>query len=510
RQEQDRTQRQPPRQAPRHSGAGAARPARPTAVQIPRRGGRPASRHLGRGERLYPRGHGRGVHRQGFPHLGWHGVRRPRPARRRGPDLGGRRQTQGHDLHQGCGGSAGQYADRLPLVLRPPCGRHPVRTGTAGAKPAEVRSGLFRDRPDQAAGGLNQAAPLHLKAGLEVLVGHLVGDQRGQIQTGLQQAQHLAPGGEHLTPIDALDGQGLQDDRAPVRLHRLGRNAQHGHAAAHDQGVDALFEGDGRARHLQRHVEADLQAQLVHDVAQVFLGGVHRAHARRNLLRKFQAEVVDIGQDHGASARMAGHGGGHHADRAGASDQHVLAQQVELLRRVHGVAERVQDRADLIGHVVRQFDDVERRGHHIFGERALTVHADAARVRVQMKVTGAGRFGVQVDDVPLGRDALADLQAAIHVLADGDDLAREFMAGDHRHGHVLLGPLVPVPDVDVGAADGGAVHLDQHVLVARDGDGGVDQLQPFGRFRLGQGLHGVGHGGCSRCSASAARPPWRR
>ncbi|MNX93993.1 hypothetical protein D3C86_1262080 [compost metagenome] len=320
-----------------------------------------------------------------------------------------------------------------------------------------------------------------------------MGDQRRQVQTGLQQAQHLAPGGEHLTPIDALDGQSLQDDRAPVRLHRLGRNAQQGHAAAHDQGVDALLEGDGRTRHLQRHVEADLQAQLVHDVAQVFLGGVDRAHAWRNLLRKFQAEVVDIGQNHGAGARVARDRSGHHADGTGASDQHVLAQQVELLRRVHGVAERVQDRADLIGDVVGQLDDVEGRGHHELGEGALTVHADAARVGVQVEVTGAGGFRVQVDDVTLGRDALADLQAAIHVLADGDDLAGELVAGDHGHRDVLLGPLVPVPDVDVGAADGGAVDADQHVLVARHRDRGVDQLKADVGLGLGQGLHHVRH-----------------
>src|SRR5690606_5904546 len=149
--------------------------------------------------------------------------------------------------------------------------------------------------------------------------------------------------------------------------------------------------------------------------------------------------------------------------------------------------------ADLIGDVVRQFDDVEGRGHHELGEGALTVHADAARVGVQMEVTGASRFGVQVDDVALGRDALADLEAAIHVLADGDDLAGEFVAGDHRHGHVLLGPLVPVPDVDVGAADGGAVHLDQHVLIARDGNGGVNQLEADVRAGLGESLHHVGH-----------------
>src|ERR1700754_1981428 len=66
-------------------------------------------------------------------------------------------------------------------------------------------------------------AGLHgLEALAVVLVGHLVGDQRLQVETGLQQAQHLAPGGEHLAAIDALDGEGLEDDLAPVGLHRLG------------------------------------------------------------------------------------------------------------------------------------------------------------------------------------------------------------------------------------------------------------------------------------------------
>src|SRR6478672_4486012 len=332
-----------------------------------------------------------------------------------------------------------------------------------------------------------------LEAFLEALVAHLVGDQRGQVQTGLQQAQHLAPGREHLAAVDALDGQGLEDDRAPVGFHRFRRNTQHGHAAAHDQGVDALTEGYGRTRHLERNVETDLQAQLVHDVAEVFLRRVHGAHARRDLLGQLEAEVVDVGQDDRAGAGVAGDGCGHHADGTRAGDQHVLPQQIELLRRVNGVAERIEDRADLVGHVVGQLDHVEGGSHDVFCEGALPVHADAAGVRVEVEVTGAGRFRVQIDDVALGGNALADLQAAVDVLADGDDLAGQLVARDHGNGNVLLGPLVPVPDVDVGAADGGALDPDQHVLVACDGDGRVDQLQADARLHLGQCLHGIRH-----------------
>ena len=231
----------------------------------------------------------------------------------------------------------------------------------------------------------------------------------------------------------------------------------------------------------------------MHDVLQVLAGRVHGTDARRDLLRQLQTEVVDVGQHDGAGPGVAGDGGGHHADGAGTGDQHILAQQVELLSRVHGVAERIEDRADLIGHVVGQFDDVEGRGHDEFSKGALTVDADAAGVGVEVEMTRPGRFGIQVDDVTLGRDALADLEAAVDVLADGDDLAGELVAGDHRHGDVLLGPVVPVPDVDVGAADGRALDPDQHILGPRDRDRGVDQLETDAGLRLGQGLHGVRH-----------------
>ena len=54
----------------------------------------------------------------------------------------------------------------------------------------------------------------------------------------------------------------------------------------------------------------------------------------------------------------------------GAGDQHVLADQVELQRGVHGIAERIEDRADLVGDVVGQRHDVEGGQAQILGEGA--------------------------------------------------------------------------------------------------------------------------------------------
>ena len=54
----------------------------------------------------------------------------------------------------------------------------------------------------------------------------------------------------------------------------------------------------------------------------------------------------------------------HDADRPGAGDQHVLADEIERQRGVDGVAERIEDRAELVVDVVGQRHDVERRDPH--------------------------------------------------------------------------------------------------------------------------------------------------
>jgi hypothetical protein len=69
-----------------------------------------------------------------------------------------------------------------------------------------------------------------------------------------------------------------------------------------------------------------------------------------------------------------------------------------------------------------------------------------------------------------------------HIGAHLYDLADELVADGHGHGDGLLRPRVPLVDVDVGAANSGAQHADQHVV---DTDlRNVDLLQPQSLFAL--------------------------
>ena len=72
---------------------------------------------------------------------------------------------------------------------------------------------------------------------------------------------------------------------------------------------------------------------------------------------------------------------------------------------------------------------------------------------------------------------------AAHLLPHLDDLADVFVADLHRHGNRLLRPVVPLPDVDVGAADRGLADPDHHVVVPDLGLLDVGQARARARAR---------------------------
>ena len=79
-------------------------------------------------------------------------------------------------------------------------------------------------------------------------------------------------------------------------------------------------------------------------------------------------------------------------------------------------------------------------------------------------------------------DDIAHFQTG-DVGTDLDDLAGEFMPTDHGHRNGFLGPGIPVVNMDVGAADGGFMDFDEHVIAADDGHRYIIQPQSlFGMF----------------------------
>ncbi len=188
--------------------------------------------------------------------------------------------------------------------------------------------------------------------------------------------------------------------------------------------------------------------------------------------RGLQRVIADVRDHHDAGAAVLGDGGGHGADRTEAGDGHRLAGQVDDLRRMHGVAEGVEEGADAQRHVRAEPDHVRRRHLHELGEGAVFVQAVDLRARADVAVAGAALRALAADNVHLGGDIVADGEVlALRAFSELLDEAAEFVAVDPRRRHRLLNRRVPVVDVLVGAADGGRCDTDEHLVRARHRNG---------------------------------------
>ena len=173
----------------------------------------------------------------------------------------------------------------------------------------------------------------------------------------------------------------------------------------------------------------------------------------------------------------------------GAGDQHVLAE--------HGNASAVwtalPNGSKIDGHVavdVRAvMPDVGHRQRDVLGERAGAVHADALGVRAQVAPAGQAVAAAPADDVALAADDVARREVGDVRRRPRRSSPDELVADHQRDRDRLLGPGVPVVDVQVGAADPGPVDPDQHVV---DPDLRLrDVLEP--QAGLGVGFHECAH-----------------
>ena len=151
---------------------------------------------------------------------------------------------------------------------------------------------------------------------------------------------------------------------------------------------------------------------------------------------------------------------------------------------MHRVAERVEDRRQVIRDIVGDFKGVKGRDHQILGKAARAVDAHADGVAAQVGTARAAVTAVAAGDMPFAGDAVANLKAA-HFLTNPHHFADVFVTDHHRHRNGLLRPLIPVVDVHVGPANGGLADFNQQIVMADFRFRYVGHPDAFFRFQFG-------------------------
>ena len=164
-----------------------------------------------------------------------------------------------------------------------------------------------------------------------------------------------------------------------------------------------------------------------------------------------------------ARPRVAGDHCRHDPDRACARDEHVLTEHRERERGVDRVAERVEDGGHIEVDSGLVAPHVRGRQRDVLGERARVVHADAVGAGALNPPARHTVAAATTDEMALAAHEVA-LGEILHVRAERDDLADELVTDHEWRRHILLSPAVPLVDVQVGPADPGPQHADEHLV----------------------------------------------
>jgi hypothetical protein len=161
---------------------------------------------------------------------------------------------------------------------------------------------------------------------------------------------------------------------------------------------------------------------------------------------------------------MLGYDGRHNTYRPGAGYQNILTYEIKRKSGMNSVAQRVKNGSLVIRNPVRYREYIPGWNGQILREASGAVHPDAFCIYAQMPVAGAAISAVAADYMAFAGNSLSDGQA-LHAPAQFGYLTHEFMAHVHRNRYGLLGPFIPLVDVDIGAADRGLIDLYEDLVV---------------------------------------------
>src|SRR5689334_4732203 len=179
--------------------------------------------------------------------------------------------------------------------------------------------------------------------------------------------------------------------------------------------------------------------------------------------------LVDFDRENRCGSYRFSHSDRKEPDGTAAGDGHGVGRDLSGQYGMHGVAQRIEDRRVLKGDGRIELPDIRLGDDDVFGEGAVGIHADNFDVLTDVSFAGAALQALAASHVHLGGNEVALLDAGDFV-AKGRYLAAKLVSGNQRGMDAVLRPAVPVVNVQVGAADGRDLDLDQDVGASEGGD----------------------------------------
>src|SRR5690348_6193342 len=130
------------------------------------------------------------------------------------------------------------------------------------------------------------------------------------------------------------------------------------------------------------------------------------------------------------------------------------------------------------------------RHRDVFGEAPVTIDTDHFRIRTRMRVAGSTEQAPSIHDVSFDRHPIADMDIGDQ-RPDLRDVPGEFVPNDERRVAPPARPVIPLVNMDVGAAHARAAHADQHFVIANGRYGHILELETGGCSLFDERVHAI-------------------
>jgi hypothetical protein len=168
--------------------------------------------------------------------------------------------------------------------------------------------------------------------------------------------------------------------------------------------------------------------------------------------------------------------------------RHGLARNRTRKHRVHRIAERIEQRAEVARYRRIELPDIARRNLHKVRKRAVRIHTQDLHELADMGLPAAALQAMSAGHMHLRRDKITDANT-LHTLAHRRNRPAKLMPGNIWRFDPRLRPLVPMKDVQVRSADARRLHGHQHIGRADLRNGHGAHLHPRAGRNLHQCLH---------------------
>ena len=127
------------------------------------------------------------------------------------------------------------------------------------------------------------------------------------------------------------------------------------------------------------------------------------------------------------------------------------------------VSERIHDGHEIVRNAGIDLHDIGCREAEILGECSVTVHAHSDGVLADVLAAPAAVAAMTAGDMAFSGHAVSDL-VVLDTAAQLHNLADILVTDGHWGLDRVLGPLIPVVDVEVSTANGYFPNLDKNVI----------------------------------------------